>query len=172
MGTRNDCLNEVVPRTCRLYATRNTLQYNIDIGPLEILGPVLIPLGGRSIPSYFVLCQNLQFEPNRLIDAADWNTENCIYLQINKDSIWLINISYISNFQSVLQQASSLMSQGDDSLLSTIQVSQYQKQQSKQYLTSSYLMFLYFILPYLILHYLILCYRILAYPSLSYLILP
>ena len=49
----------------------------------------------------------------------------------------IINISYISNFQSVLQQASSLMSQGDDSLLSTIQVSQYQKQQSKQYLMSS-----------------------------------
>ena len=135
MGTRNDCLNEVVPRTCTLFATQNTLQYNIDIGPLENPGLMLIPLGGRSIPSYFVLCQNLQFEPNRLIDAADWNTENCIYLQINKDSIFhLYNISYISFFQSVLQQASSLMSQGDDSLLSTIQVSQYQ---SKQYLMSS-----------------------------------
>ena len=86
------------------------------------------PLGGRSIPSYFVLCQNLQFEPNRLIDAADWNTESCIYLQINKDSIWFISSpSYIFFFQSVLQQASSLMSQGDDSLLSTIQVSQYQR---------------------------------------------
>ena len=34
-------------------------------------------------------------------------------------------------FQSVLQQASSLMSQGDDSLLSTIQVRQYQRQREE-----------------------------------------
>ena len=107
------------------------------------------PLGGRSIPSYFVLCQNLQFEPNRLIDAADWNTESCIYLQINKDSIWFINSpSYIFYFQSVLQQASSLMSQGDDSLLSTIQVSQYQRHRENNILCHPKLIadLLYFIL--------------------------
>ena len=93
MGTRNDCLNEFVPRTC-MYAVRDTENHEIQYWneatwksrPVVSCPPC--PLSGRSIPSYFVLCQNLQFEPNRLIDAADWNTVNCIYLKINRDSIW------------------------------------------------------------------------------------
>ena len=123
---------------CMLYATQKTTKYNIEMRPLENPGLLSGPPSGRSIPSYFVLCQNLQFEPNRLIDAADWNTVNCIYLKINRDSIWfkIFLQTLIFYFQSVLQQASSLMSQGDDSLLSSIQVSQYQDSRNrKQYLS-------------------------------------
>ena len=46
MGTRNDCLNEFVPRTCMLYATQKTTkqtQCNIEIRPLESPGFVSGP---------------------------------------------------------------------------------------------------------------------------------
>ena len=76
-------------------------------------------MGRRSIVVYFELCQNLQPEPNHMMDNTDWNTKNS-----RKYLSWIDmkNISTWKIFQSVLQQASSLMSHGEDHLLSTIQV--------------------------------------------------
>ena len=47
--------------------------------------PLTVPT--RDIPDQFSptlsLCQNLQFEPNSVMDASDRNAENRIYFQIN-----------------------------------------------------------------------------------------